>query len=217
MLIAGSTWEKDEEVVLGSTFKVQGLKLIIVPHEVKEPHIKKIIEQFSPLLRPVLSEAETGSAVDGVKVGVCLRYSQANEQNIRQAQILIIDNIGMLSSLYQYGHVAYVGGGFGDGIHNILEAASFALPTIFGPNYKKFNEAVELIKAGGAFPVNNTNELVAIINKLFSDKVALLKVGNISKNYVLNKKGATEIIVNSTADVLFATKAQRHEKAQRKS
>lgn len=189
VLVAGSTWEKDEEIVLSSKFKVQSLKLIIVPHEVNEAHIRKIIQRYNPLLR--------GGAGDSAQGGVCLRYSKANEQNIRQAQILIIDNIGMLSSLYQYGHIAYIGGGFGDGIHNILEAATFGLPTIFGPNYKKFNEAVELIEAGGAFSVNNSSELKTTINKLFNDKEALSKASATSKNYVLDKKGATEVIINN--------------------
>lgn len=176
VMVAGSTWEQDEKLIANLKLEILNLKLIVVPHEIWESHIESItnlFERHNPI-----------------------RYSQANDQNIQQAGILIIDNIGMLSSLYQYGHIAYIGGGFGDGIHNILEAAAFGLPTIFGPNYKKFNEAVELIEAGGAFSVNNSSELDSTINKLFNDKEQLVKASTISKNYVLSKKGATEIIVS---------------------
>jgi 3-deoxy-D-manno-octulosonic-acid transferase len=177
VIVVGSSWQKDEELISNLKFETN-LKLIIAPHEIDEAHIEQVMIQFS-------------------QTGTCLRYSQANEQNIKQAKILIIDNIGMLSSLYQYGDIAYIGGGFGDGIHNILEAATFGLPTIFGPNYKKFNEAIELIDAGGSFTIKNTNELNAIIDRLFRDGEYLRQTSTISKNYVLSKKGATEIILKN--------------------
>ncbi|MBL7890983.1 MAG: 3-deoxy-D-manno-octulosonic acid transferase [Bacteroidia bacterium] len=178
VLVAGSTWEDDEELVISCRLSVVSFKIIVAPHEIDEDNINQVVARFS-------------------RIGKCLRYSQANEQNIKQSQILIIDNIGMLSLIYQYGQVAYIGGGFGDGIHNILEAATFGLPTIFGPNYKKFNEAEELIKSEGSFPVNNISEFETTINKLFNDKGTLSKASAISKNYVVNKKGATEIITSS--------------------
>lgn len=181
VLIAGSTWEKDEELIAGCRMPDAAYKLIIAPHEVSENRIKQIIQRFK-------------------KIGDCIRYSQANEQNVTQASVLIIDNIGMLSSIYQYGHIAYIGGGFGDGIHNILEAATFGLPAIFGPNYKKFKEANELINAGGAFTFNNTAQLQSIVNKLFSDSQFLQKAGSINCNYVLQNKGAVEIILKKVLE-----------------
>ena len=177
VLVAGSTWSADDELIADCKLQITNYKLIIAPHEIDEEHIKEVIENYG---------GETK----------CLRYSKATEQNIKYAQILIIDNIGMLSSLYQYGQVAYIGGGFGDGIHNILEASTFGLPTIFGPNYEKFNEAVELIKAGGSFGINNSVELNTILNKLFSDAASLKNASDVNRNYVLENKGATEVIMN---------------------
>ncbi len=176
VLIGGSTWNKDEQLLSSLKLEILNLKLIIVPHEVDETHIKQVINRFSDTTN-------------------CLRYSKANENTIQQADVLIIDTIGMLSSLYQYADIAYIGGGFGDGIHNLLEAATFGVPTVFGPNYKKFNEAVELLDEGGAFTINNLSELDNILTRLLSDAEALEKASRTSKEYVLNKKGATEIIL----------------------
>ena len=130
--------------------------------------------------------------------GVCLRYSKANENNIKEAKFLIIDNIGMLSSLYQYGTIAFVGGGFGKGIHNILEAATFGMPVIFGPNYHKFAEAKELIKLGGAFSISNVDEFEKTM-LLLSDEQVLKTASQISKMYVQGRIGASDKILNAIA------------------
>ena len=154
VLIAGSTWGEDERVV--SSLKLENFKLIIAPHEIDEPHIQSIILQY------------INSKI--------IRYSLANDQNIASADILIIDNIGMLSSLFQYGTIAFIGGGFGKGIHNILEAATFGLPIIVGPNYQKFTEAKDLIKLGGAFTISSVDDFQKTITLLNQPDV--LKIAN---------------------------------------
>lgn len=177
-IIAGSSWIEDEKIIVNyfsnPKFQILNPKIIIAPHEIDEKHLASIEVQFS---------------------GVCLRYSKANEKNISEAKVLIIDNIGMLSSLYQYGTIAFVGGGFGKGIHNILEAATFGMPVIFGPNYHKFAEAKELIKLGGAFSINNVDEFEKTM-LLLSDEQVLKTASQISKMYVQGRVGATDKILS---------------------
>ena len=174
IFIAGSTWLEDEKMV--SSLKLENSKLIIAPHEIDEAHIQSIIQQFNNLKT--------------------IRFSHANSENVKDAEVLIIDNIGMLSSVYQYGAIAFIGGGFGKGIHNILEAATFGLPVIFGPNYQKFTEAKELITSGGAFCINNEKEFQKTLS-LLNDKSVLQTASYVASSYVKNKTGATEKILNS--------------------
>ncbi len=173
-LILGSSWKADEEILFDFINDNQ-VKVIIAPHEIHDSNIERIISRITRKKQ---------------------RYSLANETNIKDADVLIIDNIGMLSSIYQYGHVAYIGGGFGSGIHNILEAATFGLPVLFGPNYQKFKEAVDLIKLDGAFEVKDKVTVKKHLQKLLSDQGYLLTKSEICKKYVENQKGATEAIVN---------------------
>jgi len=170
VLIAGSTWPEDEKLLVDLVAKKTNWKLVIAPHEIHEGHISAITDLFPNGLR--------FSKLD------------ANETTKIESQVLIIDNIGMLSSLYQYGKIAYIGGGFGVGIHNTLEAAAFGLPVIFGPNYHKFQEAKDLIEIGAAKSISNTEEL----NTAFEYYVAH-ESGTLAKNYVADKKGATEMIM----------------------
>lgn len=174
IFIAGSTWEADEKLVAGCRF--ESYKLIIAPHEINESHIKYIINTLSHYH--------------------IITLSQATESNIKAAQILVIDNIGMLSSLYQYGTIALIGGGFGKGIHNVLEAATFGLPVIFGPNYEKFREAKELIHLGGAFSVADEKEFEKTMD-LLKDQQVLKTASLISKSYVKARAGATEKILSA--------------------
>jgi 3-deoxy-D-manno-octulosonic-acid transferase len=178
VLILGSSWPEDEEIIAEwckqKDLKALNYKLIIAPHEIDASHIESILDRFS-----------------GFKI---IRYSLANSIDIDSADILIIDNIGMLSSLYQYGTIAFIGGGFGKGIHNILEAATFGLPVIFGPNYEKFTEAKELIKSGGAFSINSLVGFGNIFD-LLSDKEVLNTASHISKYYVQSRIGATDKIL----------------------
>lgn len=174
LVVAGSTWKPDEELLVEFINKHDGYKVIIAPHEVSETNINRLVN--------LLKKS-------------CVRFSKADEKDIRTFQVLIIDSVGLLSSLYRYGELAYIGGGFGVGIHNILEAATFGLPVIFGPNYKKFKEAVDLKKLGGAFPVENFLQLEKILNNFFSDPPGLSEVSEVCKNYVENNTGATSHIL----------------------
>ncbi len=174
IIVAGSTWEEDEKIL--SSFDFNNSKLIIAPHEIDENHLKNIETLF--------------------KKKKILRYSKANIKDVKDYSILIIDNIGMLSSLYKYGSIAYIGGGFGSGIHNILEAATFGLPVLFGPNYKKFSEAIELINMGGAFSITNESDFRDRMIYLDNEN-NLKQASKICKNYIENNIGATEIILKN--------------------
>lgn len=174
-LIAGSSWEPDEDL-LTSYFNEtnHSFKMIFAPHEIKEPGLQSLIQKINKKV---------------------IRYSQLKETPDVQADVLIIDNIGMLSSLYRYGNIAYIGGGFGKGIHNILEAATFGMPILFGPHYGKFQEAIDLIKAGGAFPITDYPNLKLTLDTLIENTDKANASGNISRNFVQDNRGATNIIV----------------------
>jgi len=177
VLVAGSTWPADEEIL----FKLidqnkHGMRFIIAPHEINAGHIDSLLQKAG---------------------GKAVRYSTTNPSDAKKAEILIIDSIGMLSQIYQYGTLAYVGGGFGEGIHNILEASAFGLPVFFGPNYSKFIEAKDLIEAKGAFHVNTADQLIAGVEELLSSAEKLSQASIISKNYVRTGRGATEIVLQS--------------------
>ena len=175
LFIAGSTWPEDENFIANYIDK-QPLdwKFIIAPHEISETKLLTL------------------EKVVNVK---SIRYSKLIESGSNDGKVLIIDNIGMLSSLYAYGEIAFIGGGFGTGIHNTLEAAAWGLPVIFGPNYDKFQEAKDLVELQGGFTVANQNELNKIMDQLMS-KVDLRKQsGEIAKNYVSKNTGASAIIM----------------------
>lgn len=176
IFLAGSTWPPDEEIVLALIGKkMPGLKFIFATHEVHPERIEALIK--------TLPENS-------------LKFSKAHENNIGQANILIINSIGILSHLYQYADIAYIGGGFGVGIHNILEAATFGNPVIFGPNYQKFQEARELIALGGAFSISDNKGFLEISGKLLGDAEFLQKASMTSKEFVANKTGATRMILD---------------------
>jgi 3-deoxy-D-manno-octulosonic-acid transferase len=130
-----------------------------------------------------------------------ISFSKVTESEIDRFQVLIIDSVGLLSSLYRYGNIAYIGGGFGVGIHNILEAATFGLPVIFGPNYKKFKEAVDLTIEGGAVSISNSGELVQALNNLVNDKNKREKAAEICKKYVAKNVGSTQIIIKKVFNI----------------
>ena len=179
-IVAGSTWPADEELLQKSitSIKDPSLQLIIAPHEINKEHITQLQQLFSD----------------------AILFSQLTADNQKAspitANVLIIDNIGMLSRLYRYATISYIGGGFGKGIHNTLEAAVFGNPVLFGPNYKKFNEAIELLMAGGAISINDAKECVTAIDTFIHDDIAYNKACEKSKEYVYANKGATEKILN---------------------
>ena len=170
VIVAGSSWPKDEELLVEYLKKHSDIKLILFPHEIHESHITGIIK---------LTDNNY------------IRFTEANEQNMTKANCLIVDTIGILSTVYQYASVAYIGGGFGVGIHNTLEAAVWNIPVVFGPNYQKFREAKELIAKGGAFTISDYNELEKSLDTLLIDKNA----GKIAGEYVKMNTGATDLII----------------------
>jgi len=176
-LVAGSTWEDDEVELIHYVRLHPETKFIIAPHEIDAQNLADVKKEFSN----------------------AVFYSElSNRQDIpAQANVLIIDNIGMLSRLYQYADITYVGGGFGsDGIHNVLEAAVYGKPVIFGPVYEKFAEARELVETGGAFSINNALELEKKLDELFGEKDKLIAAGKAAGEYVQNKRGATRQIMD---------------------
>jgi 3-deoxy-D-manno-octulosonic-acid transferase len=173
-LVCGSTWPEDEKILSVLPEKYPNWKFIIAPHEIHESHIESIEKQFP---------------VGSVRFSV---LSSANQTLNAEHQTLIIDNIGMLSSLYQYGKVAYIGGGFGTGIHNTLEAAAFGLPVIFGPKYDKFQEAKDLIAIDAAKSISSAEELINAFNGFAENKNAAGQ----ARKYVTDKKGATDQIIS---------------------
>ena len=170
VFVAGSTWLNDEAIILPYFNRHPEIKLIIAPHEVNEQRIEAL---KSSLTRPAV------------------RYSQANENTVGSAGCLIIDCIGLLSSIYRYGDLAYIGGGFGKGIHNVLEAAVYGIPVMFGTNYHKFKEAKELIACRGAITVTNEEEFSSRMNDYLTYNDLLLESGKSAKDYVIGNLGAT--------------------------
>lgn len=185
VLVAGSTWKTDEEVLfpaMKNHFSA-GWKMIIAPHEISEARIH---------------ELETALHNAGVSSDHILRFSQSAGRTLQPThQVLIIDNIGMLSSLYRYGNVAYIGGGFGKSIHNTLEAAVYGIPVVFGPMYPKFNEALGLIECKGGFGVHDANELQTVLDQLLSDETSRKAAGERAGEFVKSNTGATQKILNA--------------------
>ena len=178
IFIAGSTWPPDEKLVEGLVTAYPDWKFIFAPHEVGEEKIQQLTG-FLP--------AET-----------TVRFSQIAKltRPVSAYQVLIIDNIGMLSSLYQYADIAYIGGGFGVGIHNTLEAAAFALPVIFGPNYAKFKEAHDLVALKAGFSISNEQELSGITETLITDNAFYSGAAKKAGDYVKDHIGATKTIID---------------------
>jgi 3-deoxy-D-manno-octulosonic-acid transferase len=184
ILVAGSTWEKDEDLLLPFFNQHPEMKLIIAPHEICENRIQNI---QSRLQRPAV------------------RYSQADETSMQMADCLIMDCFGLLSSVYRYGQAAYVGGGFGAGIHNILEAAVYAIPVLFGTNYQKFKEAKELIACSGAFSVSDEETFSERMNIFLQQPDRLQQSGKSAGDYVQHNLGATHKIYENIFPLLTYT------------
>jgi 3-deoxy-D-manno-octulosonic-acid transferase len=175
-IVAGSTWPADHDLLIRFVNETRhDIKLIIAPHEIHEKEIETLAGRFSKEV---------------------IRYSNSSASDPAPAEILIIDNIGILSSIYPYGKIAYIGGGFGKNIHNILEACTHGMPVIFGPKYSNFLEARELVDLGGAFPVESYDSLKKKAEELIEDKSLLIKAGMIAGNYVKSRIGATKLIVD---------------------
>ena len=176
VFVAGSTWPNDEKIIKNATDDFPDLKIIIAPHELHKDHLQQLKLIFPGSV--FFSELKT------------------RDRDLKPHNCLIIDNIGMLSKLYHYATITYLGGGFNKGIHNTLEAAVYGKPVLFGPNYKKFKEAVGLIETGGGFPVRSGAELKMQLNKLLNNKDEWRLRCKNSFDFVEKNKGATREILH---------------------
>ncbi len=176
-LIAGSTWLKGEEFLVDyiNTKALENQKFIIAPHTITKSSIEKLKKSITKNT---------------------LLFSEIESHEVQNFQVLIIDSIGLLSKIYHYADIAYVGGGFGVGIHNILEPATFGVPVIIGPNYHKFNEAKDLVSIEACIVVKDKHEFNTTLNTLFSKEKIRLEKGILAKNYILEHIGATDIIMS---------------------
>lgn len=188
VIVAGSTWEEDEEELIHYVKANPEIKFIIAPHEVHEGNIKDVQKEFAgSVLYSSLITDDRQPTTDG---------SSLTTDNF-STNCLIIDNIGMLSRLYHYAHITYVGGGFEDsGIHNVLEPAVYGKPVIYGPAYEKFAEAVDLVECGAGICIHNALELEKILTALWTNEVLLRQKGEAARNYVYAKAGATKKVMD---------------------
>lgn len=176
VFVAGSSWQPDEDIFIRFFNDHPDWKLIIAPHVISEDHLAYILDKLQMK---------------------AVRYTQATEQSAAEARCLIIDCFGLLSTIYRYGEIAYVGGGFGVGIHNVPEAAVWGVPVLFGPNNKRFQEAQDLLACKGSFEVTDYDSFNTIISRLISDDKFRHQCGEASANYVKSRSGATDIIMKS--------------------
>jgi 3-deoxy-D-manno-octulosonic-acid transferase len=174
LVVAGSTWKPDEELLVQFIHNNPEIKFIIAPHETKAGNTDRLINL---LKTPV----------------IC--YTDSTEDKVINKQVMIVDTIGILSSIYKYADLAYIGGGFGVGIHNTLEAAIFGMPIVFGPNYRKFNEAATMVKDGIAFPVADFSALESNLNLLLKDGELRNSISQKCLSFTYQNIGATQIIL----------------------
>ena len=177
VFVAGSSWPPDENIFIPFFNEHKDWRLLIAPHVIAEEHLKLIL-----------------SLIKDKKV---VRYTQTTPEEAAEADVLIIDCFGLLSSMYNYGDVAYIGGGFGVGIHNTLEAAVWNMPVIFGPNNKKFQEAQGLLKSGGGFEINTYEDFSGLMNSLMYDEAFLKQAGDKAGAFVAHLAGATDKVLAS--------------------
>lgn len=175
LVVAGSTWKPDEEILAQFIHSHPETKFVIAPHETKRTNVDRLIN----LLKTTV---------------VC--YTSASEESVMNSQVLIVDTIGVLSSIYRYADVSYIGGGFGVGIHNTLEAAIFGMPVVFGPNYLKFNEATIMVKLGIAHPITDASTLSFILGDLLSDNEKRSMIAVECNKFTNQNLGATQTILN---------------------
>ena len=186
VVVAGSTWPEDEAALQKGLETFEDVKLVVAPHEIDAGHIASIKKTFTDSITytSLTKEWEKGRPGENVS------FSFYNKR------VLIIDNIGMLSRLYKYADVAYIGGGFNkSGIHNTLEAAVWGKPVVWGPNFKKFREARELLAAQGGFSYSTAEGLKGILDVLLQDASACRKAGEAAAHYVQQQRGATEKVI----------------------
>jgi len=185
VIVAGSTWPADEDILLEMLKNTtSNFRLILAPHEVSKTRIDQVLKKFKDFSPQ--------------------RYSKFDATDNNGIKVMIIDNMGMLSYLYRYAKIAYVGGGFGVGIHNLLEAVTYGIPVIFGPNYQKFREASKLKEIGGGFPISNAADGIEIINQLANDSSKYRESADAALTYVKKNSGATQMILDKVKSYLIA-------------
>jgi 3-deoxy-D-manno-octulosonic-acid transferase len=175
LVVAGSSWKPDEELLAQFIHNNPEIKFIIAPHETKQGNIERLINL---LKSPV----------------IC--YTEATEESVMNMQVMIVDTIGVLSSIYKYADLAYIGGGFGVGIHNTLEAAIFGMPILFGPNYRKFNEAKSMVELGVAFPVEDFTSLEKNLSLFINDADKRAMISQKCLTFTYQNIGATQLILD---------------------
>jgi 3-deoxy-D-manno-octulosonic-acid transferase len=192
-LMAGSTWPFDDQLLKEILPAFPDLKFVIVPHHVDEANIRRIMDLFE---------------------GLAALYSRADDQDLAGRQVLLVDTIGMLTYLYRLADLAYVGDGFGAGIHSVLEPAAFGMPIFFGPNYQNFQEAVDLVERKGVFAVRDQGELTQMIRHFADDERARQEVGQICRDYIEEKRGATNSVMMGLRRFLGEPKASQRSGAK---
>ncbi len=177
LMIAGSTWSPDEELIYNVVTQNSDIKFVIAPHEIGEERVGELLHRL-------------GSRA--------IRYTKVdNNTPLGSIQVMILDTMGQLSSIYRYADWAYIGGGFGVGIHNTLEAATFGLPIAFGPNYHKFKEAKDMVELGACCPIQNSEELTRWFEELRDNNERHLSTRQLSKSYATQNQGASNIILSN--------------------
>ena len=180
--VVGSSWPDDEKIIVEHINKSNyGVKYVIAPHNIKTEHIKNLKADISKKT---------------------LLYSELEHENSKDYEVLLIDTIGLLTKIYSYADIAYVGGGFKTGLHNTLEPAVFGTPLLIGPNYKGFREAEDLVEKGGTIVVKNKDEFSNAFEKLFNNRIMVEELGQINAQYAISKTGATTKVMNHLKQIL---------------
>ncbi|GAB4508066.1 MAG: glycosyltransferase N-terminal domain-containing protein [Allomuricauda sp.] len=181
-LVAGSTWPEDESILIDYINRTEErLKFVIAPHQIKPAHVAKITAALQ-------------------KPSIC--YSALGDQNLKEIDVLIIDTIGLLTKIYSYANIAYVGGGFATGLHNTMEPAVFGVPIIIGPQFEGFKEAEDLVREGGIVPVSSKDSFSNLMNDLLTHPTTLQNKGKINSDYINSNKGASDLIMKYISKVL---------------
>ena len=198
VFVAGSSWPPDEDIFIRYFNVHPEWKLIIAPHVIGEDHLKQIEQKLEGCKTMCYSEVSAGTAAAARPLDACYQRDARNSSlftlhsSLQDARVLIIDCFGLLSSIYRYATVTYVGGGFGVGIHNVLEAGVWGVPVIFGPNNQRFQEAQGLKACGGGFEIQNYEDFEQLMNRFAQDSQQLQQAGNSAGAYVKSLAGATD-------------------------
>jgi 3-deoxy-D-manno-octulosonic-acid transferase len=190
LLVGGSTWAPDEDILKAYLQHNPNVKLVLAPHKIDQEHISEIMKKFGEF-HPVL-------------------FSSANTKQVKtESRVLVVDTIGLLSHLYRYGKLAYIGGGFGAGIHNLPEAAVYGLPVIFGPNHQRFREAIDLLKNGGGFAIHDAQSFQKAADTLLADNKKWETASAAASGYVRSQAGATYLAIEKFKEYLVVKQKEK--------